>query len=93
MAASSSYLIPVRNSFLRDEVEHADILILCTVIAELFGYSNKESPKIENPEADAARITLESIKAVLDQRKDIRILAAEGQDVTQKALSADNLQF
>jgi len=88
--------MPVRNSsncVLRSEVERSDILILCTAIAELFNRSNKESSKCDNPESDAARIAIESIKAALDERKDIRILNAGGEDVTQEALSSDRLPF
>jgi len=95
-ASPSFYLIRVCNSsncVLGSEVERSDILILCTAIAELFNHSNKETPKFESPEADAARTAIETIKAALDQQKDIRILTAGGQDVTEKALSADRLPF
>ena len=81
------------NSALRNEGSRHTDLFSFVVIAELYNHSKKESPKFDNPEADSARKALDSIRAALDERKDIKILTPEGNDVTQKMLSVDNTAF
>ena len=49
-----------------------------------------ESPKFESLQAYAAQAAIESIKAAIDEKKNIQVLTADGEDITSPNLLAGN---